>query len=255
VRPGATSRLRMVSTNVQAGASPASKSLASRFVGVIVAPRATYESIVAHPKWFGMLALTLLIVIIGTTLPMTTEAGREALLDTQVRQMQAFGVDVSDQMYEQMRSRIGFAPYTNAAGILFAVPILAAIFAGILYLVFNVMMGGTATFKQVFTVVVHAGVISSLGQLFTGPLNYLRGSVTSATNLSVLLPMLTEGSFAARLAGMIDFFMLWWVFVLAVGIAVLYRRRTQPIALSLYGVYAAIAVVFAAIMSRLGGTS
>ena len=35
-------------------------SLAARFFGVITAPRATYESIVAHPKWFGMLALTAL---------------------------------------------------------------------------------------------------------------------------------------------------------------------------------------------------
>src|SRR4029078_10549274 len=106
-------------------------------------------------------------------------------------------------------------------------PIITAALAGILFVVFNAIMGGNATFKQVYSVVVHAGAISALGQLFTGPLNYFRETMASATNLSVLLPMLTEGSFLARLAGMIDLFVVWWVFVLAVGISVLYRRRTQ----------------------------
>jgi uncharacterized membrane-anchored protein len=52
---------------------------------------------------------------------------------------------------------------------------------------------------------------------------------------------------------MVDLFVIWWVFVLAIGLAVLYRRRTQPIALGLFSVYAVIAVVVAAIMSRMGG--
>jgi hypothetical protein len=78
--------------------------------------------------------------------------------------------------------------------------------------------------------------------------------MTSATNLSVVLPMLPDGSFAARLAGMIDLFLIWWVIVLAMGLAVLFRRRTQPIALSLFGVYAVIALIAAAVMSRFGGT-
>ena len=110
-------------------------------------------------------------------------------------------------------------------------PIIGAVIAGILFAIFNAAMGGNATFKQVFTVVVHAGAISALSQLFTGPFNYFRGTMTSATNLAVLLPMLPENRSSARLLGMIDLFLIWWVFVLAIGLAVLYRRRTQPIAI------------------------
>ena len=53
---------------------------------------------------------------------------------------------------------------------------------------------------------------------------------------------------------MIDLFVVWWVIVLAIGLGVLYRRRTQPIAMTLFGVYAVIAIGAAVIMSRLGGT-
>jgi hypothetical protein len=245
----------MANTTVQTGATPAPMSLLARFFGVITSPRATFESVVAHPKWFGMLVLTVLIVAAGAALPMTTEGGREALLEQQVKQMQAFGVDVNDQMYQQMRGRIGIAPYTTAGFIIVGSPIIAAVLAGILFAIFNAAMGGTATFKQVYAVVVHAGVISALGQLFTGPLNYFRGSMASATNLGVLLPMLPEGSFVARLAGTLDLFLIWWVFVLALGIAVLYRRRTQPVAMSLFTVYALIALAAAAVMSRFGRTN
>jgi uncharacterized membrane-anchored protein len=41
--------------------------------------------------------------------------------------------------------------------------------------------------------------------------------------------------------------------VLSIGLAVLYRRRTQPIAMSLLSVYAVIAIVIAVIKSRAGG--
>jgi hypothetical protein len=244
----------MANTAVQTGALPAPKGLVARFIGIITEPRATFESVAAHPKWLGMLALTTALVLVCTVLPMTTEGGKEAMLETQVRQMESFGMQVNDQMYQQMRSRMGIAPYTTAAGVLVMSPIITAALAGILFAVFNAAMGGNASFKQVYSIVVHAGVISALGQLVTGPLNYFRGTMASATNLGVLLPMLPEGAFVTRLAGMIDLFVIWWVFILAVGAAVLYRRRTQPIAITLFGVYAVIALVAAAVMSRLGGT-
>jgi hypothetical protein len=48
-----------------------------------------------------------------------------------------------------------------------------------------------------------------------------------------MLPMLSETSFAAHLLGTIDLFLIWYLFILAIGLGVLYRRRTQPIAISL----------------------
>jgi hypothetical protein len=47
--------------------------------------------------------------------------------------------------------------------------------------------------------------------------------------------------------------MIWYVIVLAIGLAVLYRRRTQPIAITLFGIYAGIVVVIAAVLTRIGG--
>ena len=221
----------------------------SRFIGIITAPRATFASVVAHPKWFVMYLLTAVIIAVFAALPMTTDAGQQAALEQSVSQQEAMGFQVSDEAYEQMRKGMSVMPYVTAGGILFGSLIMVLILSAILWAVFNAVMGGDAAYKQILAVLVHAGVISALGQLFTGPINYFRGAVTSATNLSALLPMFDETSFMGRLAGTIDIFIIWWLIVLSIGLAVLYRRKTQPIAIALFAVYACIALAIAAIMS------
>jgi hypothetical protein len=228
--------------------------LLSRLVGVITSPADTFRSVVAHPRPLGMLALVTVLSAGFAALPMTSEAGREAALAAQVEGMESFGLTVSDAQFERMRQGMAVAPYTTFASILVISPIVTLVFAGILYVVFSAIMGGEASFRQLFAVTAHASVITALQQAFTGPLNYARGEVSSATNLAVLLPMIDERSFPGRVLAMTDVFLIWYVLVLAIGLGVLYRRRTQPIALGLYGVYAVIVLAVAAVMSRLGGS-
>jgi hypothetical protein len=108
--------------------------------------------------------------------------------------------------------------------------------------VFNAALGGDATFKQVYAVVAHSGILIAVQQLFTLPLDYARETMSSPTNLAVFLPFLDEGSFFARLLGSIDLFRIWWIVNLAIGMAVLYKRRTAPIATTMLVLYAAIAL-------------
>ena len=242
----------MSSPTTDPGAVPAPMGLLSRFIGIVTSPKATFQAVAAHPRWLGMLVLVTLVVALCVTLPMTTEAGRQAALDSQVQQMENFGVQVNDDMYAAMSSRMRFAAYQTFFSVLIAGPIFSVVIAGLLFGVFAVLMGGQATFKQLFAVYVHSTAISAVGQLFTGPLNYFRGSMSSATNLAVFLPMVDEHSFLGRLFGMIDLFIIWWLVLLAIGLGVLYRRRTQPLAIGLFSLYAVIILCLAAIMSAFG---
>jgi hypothetical protein len=231
----------MANVTVPSGPIPAPKSLASRFVGVITAPRATYESIVAHPKWFGMLALTAVAVAVLVGGFMLTKVGQDAWFDAASNRP-----GISEQQLQGMEKIVPYMGYITVASMLVFMPLTIIVVSGILFAIFNAALGGNATFKQVFTVVVHAGPIGVLAQLFTVPLNYARGTMTSATNLYVLVqPFVDEDTFAAKLLGMIDIFLVWQLVVLSIGLSVLYRRRTQPIATTLLILYAVIAVIVA----------
>jgi Yip1 domain len=242
----------MTTAPLESGSSPAPQPLLSRVIGVITAPAATFRSVVPHPKWLGVLVLTTVVSAVFAALPMTTAGGQQAAIDTNVKAMESFGVQVSDEMYAGMQRGTSRMPYTTAASILFVVPIFAVILSGILFGIFAIT-GGGATFKQVFAVYVHATVISTLGQVFTGTINYFREAMTSATSLSVMLPMLEEGTFIARLAGFVDLFIIWWLSVLSIGLAVAYRRRTQSVAITIFAIYAVIALAVAGIMALVGG--
>ena len=229
------------------------RSLGARFIGVITSPRETYEAVAAAPRWLGMALVVVVIVAACQMWFQSTEVGKQAMLDESIRRIEAFGVTVSDQMYEATRKSIMEPPAWRiglTAGSMVVGPLVIwAALAGLLFLVFGALSGGRATFKQVYAVVVHSSVISALGTVVLTPVNFFRESMSSATNLGVFLPFLPDGSFLARLAGMADVMLVWWLANLAIGIAVVYKRKTGSVAMVLFGVYAVIAIGFAAFMA------
>ena len=133
-------------------------------------------------------------------------------------------------------------------------PLAILMVSGIAFAVFAGALGGHATFTQTFAVVAHSFVVHGLRALFSTPLNYAREAMSSPTNLAVLLSFLDEGSFDARVLGSIDLFVIWWLISLAIGLGVLYRRRTAAIAAGLLAAYAAMALVLAAVGTALSGS-
>jgi len=225
------------------------KGLAARLAGVVFSPRATYADVVARPRALGVLLVSLLVMASSSLVFLSTDVGKNAVLDQQERTMQNMGIRMNDAQYAQMQARMtsSIMPAISAVAQVVVIPIVCVILAGIILAVFNAIMGGNATFKQAFAVVVHAQWLSALATLFMYPIDYAKQSLSSPTNLAVFMPFLDEGSFLARLLGSIDLFRIWWIVNLAIGIGVLYKRRTSPIATTLLVIYAVIALCIAAI--------
>jgi hypothetical protein len=243
----------MTSDGAQTGSGP--KSLPARMLGVLTSPGETFRNLVASPRWLD-------VMVVGTVLVaglqfwfLSTEPGRVAMVDQQVRQLESFGQTVSDQQYAGMEQALPTMRYFVAGTTLVLGPLITLIIGGMLYGVFNLALGGDAGFRQVLSVVTHAGVVPLVAALFATPLNYFRESMTSPTTLAVFAPMLEEGSLAGRFLGVIDLFWIWWLVVLSIGLAVLYRRRTGPIVVALLSIYLAIAAVVALVMRAFGGSN
>jgi hypothetical protein len=227
------------------------KSLLARVIGVFVSPRATYADVAAHPRWFGVMALGILLVAGSTFAFLSTEVGQQAVLDQQAQVLESFGVRLNEAQQQQMESRMGSARYTSAVSQIVIIPLSAAVAAGILLGIFTALLGGDATFKQVYSVVAHSGLIIALQTLFSLPLDYARETMSSPTNLAVFAPFLDEQTFLARLLGSIDLFHIWAIVSLAIGLGVLYRRKTGPIALSFFVVYFVVLLTIAAARTAL----
>jgi hypothetical protein len=224
------------------------RGLPARVAGVLFSPRDTYIAVAAHPRVLGVLVVVILIMATASYALLSSELGQKIVLDQQVRGMESFGITVTDEMYARLEARIAAAKYTGGLFQAVFVPVLTAAIAGLLTGVFSMLMGGAGTFKQVWAIVAHAGVIVAVQQVFTTVLTRARGQLASA-NLGVFVPMLEETSFVVRFLSAIDLFVVWWAVSLAIGLGVLYRGRTGGIASALIALYVLIALVVAVFRS------
>ena len=123
-----------------------------------------------------------------------------------------------------------------------------AITAGLILGIFGMLMGGTGTFKQVFAILAHGGVITALQILVSMPLSYATGRLAGFT-LDALVPTLEETSFLTRFLGGLDLFWMWWCLSIAIGVGVLFKRRTGGIATTFLATYVVVVLVYALLRS------
>lgn len=232
-----------------------SQSLPARIVGVVFSPRATYADVAARPRMLGVLFFVLATSIGASTLFLTTEVGKDALFEQFERQMlmlESFGFQVNEQVYENMDTQIDRAPFFSAAGMLVTFPILFTVVSGVIFGTFA-LLGADAAFKQVFAIVAHSAVLMTVQQLFVNPLNYFRRSLSAPATLGTFFPFLEETSFPGLFLGTVDLFFIWIIMSLAIGVGVLYGRRTAPIAVTMLTVYIVVVAVIASVRAAFAG--
>jgi hypothetical protein len=235
-------------TTSQSSPRTANPGLAARLIGVLFSPRETFAAVVARPKWLGAVAVAGLIMGAAQFALLSTKVGQDLAIDQQVSAAEAFGINISDEAYTQLEQRMENARYTSPIFTMIAIPLFMTITAGILHVMFGLIGGGNGTYKQVYAISAHTSIISGLQLVFTTIVTLAAGRAAGA-NLAVFTPMLEDTTFIYKFLSYIDLFYVWSTFTTAVGLGVLYKRRTAPIAMVLFGIYFVIAALIAWVMS------
>lgn len=235
-------------------------SLVARIYGVIRRPRVTFSTIVEAPSWAPVLVATTAVTFLCGIAFLRTEVGQQALVDQWERTATAFGQPVDDARYAQLELTArsgGFDVAYAAVTTLASGPGLVFVVSGLLFVLLKRRGGPSSrpSFGQVLAVVSYASVILALRQVVATPLDYVRESFASPTTFVQLFAMLDEASPAARFLGIMDLFVIWWIVVLAIGVSILYQRRTRSIALVFTGAYVVLALLAALAMAISGGTA
>jgi hypothetical protein len=188
------------------------------------------------------MAITLVIAAACQYYIMSSPGMQDAMFEQATR-----NPNMSDQQVAGVERFISVLPYVIAGATLILGPAVSALIAGILLMIFSTLMGGEAKFKQVYAVMAHSGVVSSVSALLSAGLILLGAMPTGANppgaNLGIFVPMLDETSFVTQFLSAIDLVLVWWLVTLSIGLAVLYKRRTGGIAFTLLCVYVLFALV------------
>jgi hypothetical protein len=232
--------------------------LFARFVGIIFSPGATFAAALKAPKPFGILALVAVVVAGASMAPQLTPSGRQAVADMQMEGMERVaemtGRELTQQDYEAVERRASLNMISGVVGTFVWLPIASLIVTALLWGVFNALLGGTATFKQVLTIVTHGTVIMAVGTAVSMPIMMMQGLQLGSSgpfNLGVLAPMLDSSTFLARFLRGIGVFSIWHTVVVAIGIGVLYKKKAGPIATGLLVLYLVITAGMVAVFGGL----
>jgi hypothetical protein len=239
-------------------AEPAVKPLGllARIIGMIPAPRPTFENVVTAPRPVGILLVCALVIGFTQMFLQMDPRVQQATLDMQVQTIEKIsGKPLPAEARENMERRAKATVYFTPLGSLIVMPIFCLIGAAIYWVIFNAILGGTAAFKQVLAVVTHSQVITALGVLAAAPIQFSQGVVTAGGpfNFSALVPSLPDNSIVKLILSATNVFTIWGVIVAAIGLAVLYRRKTLNIAIGLFAVYFLIAFGFASLFAGFMG--
>jgi hypothetical protein len=223
-------------------------SLTSRIIGVITSPRATFENVVAVPRPVGILLVVALVIGVVSSIPQFTETGRQAVLTAQLDALGRQGA-VTPETAARLETFSHYLPIVTIVSSLIFLPVMALIISAIYWAIFNVVLGGTATYKQVLAIITHSQVIGALAVLVGLPFMLSQPTLKfgGPFNLGALAPMVEEGSRLARFLGNISVFSLWGAFVTATGLSVLYRRKLMAILITvlvLIGLMAYVGTIF-----------
>ena len=205
--------------------------------------------------WLAVLLAVTLFSTAASVIFLSTEVGRQALLDQQIRTLQSFGNQVTETQYRQFERISPFAAYLGGASQAIGVPLLTLVAAALAFTIFSAFLGGHATFRQVFAVAAHSTVILALRALFVTPLNYARETMASPTNFAAFVPFLDDTTVVARVMGSLDLFYVWWLLSFSIGLSVLYRRKARWLTLATLATYAGVVLALVALGSAFSRSS
>jgi hypothetical protein len=219
---------------------------------VVLRPRTTFAALVGRPVWIDTWLAVLAVVTICAVLLLISDIGVLAVVDERERVVEAFGGTVDDAQHAALLEHPPYWVYFTSGSRTLLLPVVTLAVAAGCWLVAR-SAGTPARFVQTLSIVVHASVVLALGQLVATPIHYVRESLTSPLNFAAVLPLMQEGSAQARIFGAVDIFAVWWLGLIAVGLAALTGQSVRRYAMPFAAVYLGFAAVMAGVIAALGG--
>lgn len=207
---------------------------------VFTAPKIAFEAVRENPSWILPVAIYLAISV--GFIFLTKDIIIQEAVKAQEEQMLERGMSQEDIDQSTAMMKKGMQFFLPISGVVFPL-ILLVVVAGISLFVGNVILGGQAAFKNVFAVTAYASLVTSLSALLSLPIILANQSMEVSFSLALLLPGEGEKSFLHRFLTHIDIFWIWWLAVQSIGLAVIYRMRTQRFAMVLGALFLAYALV------------
>ncbi|MEO0122748.1 MAG: YIP1 family protein [candidate division WOR-3 bacterium] len=186
-------------------------------IDILINPTAVFRGIKEKPEWLKpfivvLLGLSILSILsISTTSNLITAQQIEAMKERNMTE---------EQIEQAIKFTSGPFIYVSALiGTILGVSAILLLFA-LLLNIFIPMVGGEGSYKVVFSVVSYAALIKIPAHILRWILIMIKNSLQVSTSLALFVPNLPVNSIAYRLLSSFDFFIIWEMILVAIGISI-----------------------------------
>jgi hypothetical protein len=218
-----------------------------RLWGVLAQPGKTFVSIDQRPTWLFPVIVLILVAIISSVLVADyriQEARQKIAQNSQLTPEQR------EQIYERMdeqQSKPIMKLLSYVIGPIVAVFFIIFFVSAVLYFGGTVILGGETGFKKILAVYSWSSMVAIPALLLKTPLMLIKESAQVHTSLAALMPSGTEESILFKILTHTDLFTIWEIYLVSIGLAVVYRfttRKAAGLVIGWYLFYVILAVAF-----------
>jgi len=230
-------------------------SILTNILNVFIAPARVFEA-VKNYEWKKALVPMLILMILGIIVFWAVkDLAREVEYNKAVEMIEnssRIPEELKEEQIaaaEQRMEKFGFLGWIISA---VGGPITVFFMALLAFIVGNSFMGGSAKYGQLLNVTAWSYMVNILESIVKIPIMLKKWSFEVFTGLGVL-GIGEKGSFINSFFNGIDIFAIWRIILMAIGMGIIYNKKTRPYAIAMLAVWLVLRLIAAGFSSFLGG--
>ena len=160
--------------------------------------------------------------------------------------------EILSSQYDRVYSNSGGSAIFTYISMAISWPMRIAFWSLFAMLTANLFLGGGGKFSQIVTVSAFAYMPSIIEYIIKTPIQYLSDNMMIFTGLGAL-GIGEQGDFINSFLAGLDIFAFWRVFLMAVGISILYNKTTKTALTVMTGLWIFSLIVFAGMGAAVSG--
>lgn len=230
-------------------------SILSNIINTYLAPSKVFKTVKEFDFKKALVPLLILAVVgviqFWAIQDLATEAGYDAYVE-RIENSSRFDDEQKEEIIAKMDEKMAGPQIGGYISSVLGIPIRVLLMALVALLIGNTFMGGSAKYGQLLNITAWSYMVNILEALIKTPLMLQKWTLNVYTGLGVL-GIGKEGSFINSLFTGFDLFALWRIVLIAIGMGIIYSKKTRPYLIALLIFWILLIAVGAGIQSFLGG--
>lgn len=220
-------------------------SVFKKIVSVFWEPSATFASLIVRTTWIDIVIPLLIVIVISlVTMPYITPIAVQYQKDR---------IEKNEKMTDEQKTAVLDRLDQQSVSIItyistpIAVAVKALVFAAVLWFIGNFLLGGESKFLVIFALTAYVSLIDLASMAVKYPLIISQQSIQIYTSPAMFFE--ESKSFLFRFMTTLDIFAIWKVILSAIGLSVIYQKKTSKC----FSVLIVFWLIYCVVVSVLGG--